>query len=154
MTFESAVEFIFTQEGGHVDDPQDPGGETNFGISARAYPDLAIKDLSRADAMQIYRRDFWAKCRCGELPHGVDLLVFDAAVNQGPNAAIKMLQRASGVEDDGILGPATIVAARAASIAELAARRMVQYGLNPNFTRYGLGWSRRLMQATARALKE
>ncbi len=150
MTFETAVAFILEREGGYVNDPNDPGGETKFGISKRAYPDLDIPNLTRAEATAIYRRRYWDACRCSELPNGLDLLTFDAAVNQGTNAAIKMLQRALNVKDDGVIGPVTMAAALASGkdmTAEYGAQRMLAYGLNPNFSRYGLGWSRRLMKA-------
>ena len=99
MTFEKAVFFTIEREGGYVNDPHDPGGETKYGISKRSYPDLDIPNLKREDAEAIYRKEYWDKCKCSDLPHGIDLLTFDAAVNQGPEAAIKMLQRALKVKD-------------------------------------------------------
>lgn len=152
MTFDIAVAFILDREGGYTNDQHDPGGETKYGISKRAYPDLDIPSLTRSDATGIYRKHYWDACRCSELPGGLDLLTFDAAVNQGTDAAIKMLQRALKVKDDGVLGPVTMAAALASSkdiATEYAAQRMLAYGLNPNFSRYGLGWSRRLMKAVA-----
>lgn len=155
MNFDRALDFVLAHEGGYVNHPQDPGGETNWGISKRAYPDLDIAKLTRADAATIYRRDYWLYCRCGELPSGVDLLVFDAAVNQGPRAAIQMLQESineqSGIKlkVDGVIGPITISALRRCDegplVTEMAAQRMATYLRNPRALTFALGWSRRLM---------
>jgi len=147
--FDKAVAFVLEHEGGAAitDDPNDPGGLTKYGISQRSFPDLDIRALSEGEAVMIYKVRYWDKCRCSELPGDLAIIVFDAAVNQGPMAAAKTLQQALGVNVDGIIGPATIAAACRAgrsALSELVARRMVMYGLNPNFTRYGLGWSRRL----------
>jgi lysozyme family protein len=157
MTFDSAVEFVLSHEGGLVNDVHDPGGLTRYGISQRAYPDLDIRNLTKDDAMQIYRTDYWDRCRCDELPAGLAILLFDSAVNQGPTAAIRMLQQALRVSADGVIGPVTLAAAQGATkatICEYVARRANTYGLNPNFTRYGLGWSRRLAACHQLALED
>lgn len=155
MPFDVAVNFVLSHEGGYVNDPQDPGGETKYGISKRSYPSLDIAALTREQAIEIYRRDFWERCRCDDLPPAVGLLLFDAAVNQGPNAAIRHLQRALHVAVDGVIGPTTINAARQAgnsAVAEFVAQRSVAYATNPNVARYGLGWFRRLAAAHEAAL--
>ncbi len=157
QAFEAAIEFVLEREGGLVDDPNDSGGLTNYGISQRAYPRLDIRNLTRADAVQIYRSDYWLRCRCDELPAPLALLVFDSAVNQGPDAAIRALQAALGTTSDGVMGPQTITAAGIValnrSIPELVARRMYAYGKNSKFVLDGLGWSRRLALAYQAALK-
>lgn len=154
MNFERAVLFILDEEGGYANDPHDAGGETKFGISNRAYPDLDIKNLSASDAVRIYQRDYWARLRCDELPRGLNLLVFDAAVNQGQPAAAMMLQQAAGVKADGIVGPITLKAAQKVSPQEYAARRMAMYAISKTFSRHGLGWSRRLMRCLVAAIKD
>ncbi len=147
--FDAAVGFVLRHEGGYVDDPQDPGGETNMGISRRSYPDLSIALLSRDDVIQIYHRDYWQAARCDELPGPVALLVFDGAVNQGLGAAVRMLQEELGVPVDGMMGPVTVGAACAARPDDLAlryaARRAWRYEINRQEERYGLGWFRRLL---------
>lgn len=70
-------------EGGYVWDEDDPGGETNFGISKRAYPKLDIKNLTKHEAVKIYHKDYWLKYRCGDLPSNIRHIVFDGAVNMG-----------------------------------------------------------------------
>lgn len=154
MNFERAVRIILELEGVYVNDANDPGGETKYGISKRSYPELNIADLTEQQAIDIYHRDYWQKCRCDSLPNGLDLLVFDAAVNQGVSAAIRMLQAELKVQQDGIWGPVTAGAFQRQGIntVQYAARRMATYGLNPSFARYGLGWSRRLMRVFSAAI--
>ena len=106
--FESAVAFVLKAEGGYVNDPADAGGETNYGISKRAYPDLDIKALTEQQAKDIYFDDYWLRCRCDDMPGYIAAAVFDTAVNMGQRTAIKFLQQALGVTVDGIIGPVTI----------------------------------------------
>jgi len=106
-------------EGGYVNRASDPGGETNWGISKRSYPNLDIKSLTREQAKKIYLEDFWLD---GSMPsfHGaIAFQVFDAAVNHGPQTAIRLLQRAVGVADDGNVGPVTRAAVRAMSVTDV-----------------------------------
>lgn len=149
MKFENAVEYILKHEGGYVFHQKDPGGETNFGISKRAYPNLNIKDLTRDDAKEIYRRDYWNKISADLLPHFLRLSVFDSAVNQGPQRAIGLLQAALGVSVDGVLGPATLEAAGRANPEKLlkayARIRMNRYADDRNFAIFGEGWTQRLL---------
>ena len=127
--FERAVARLLSHEGGYVDNPADPGGETRFGITRREYPNVDIAALTRAEAVAIYYRDWWQRYRYSELPGAVGAKVFDLAVNIGPDHAIRCLQRAlracgRRVTEDGALGRATIAAAAAANqLALLAALR-------------------------------
>jgi lysozyme family protein len=118
--FESAIERIFADEGGFVANSADPGGATKFGISAREYPDLDIKNLTRADAIAIYYRDWWLKYDFGRLPSMIAGKTFDLAVNIGPAHAITCMQRAlraagHRVSEDGAIGDET---ARSAAASE------------------------------------
>jgi lysozyme family protein len=127
--FERAVARLLGDEGGYVDNPNDPGGATKFGISKRDYPDLDIAALTRTAAVAIYYREWWQRYRFSEVPGLVGAKVFDLAVNMGPDHAMKCLQRAlracgRRVEEDGVLGRATIAAAEAANrLALMAALR-------------------------------
>jgi lysozyme family protein len=105
---DKAFEWILRTEGSYVDDPNDRGGETKYGISKRSYPDLDIADLTIEDAQEIYRVDYFDAHRCGELHPKVGLFLFDMLVNHRPKAATRMLQRAVGATADGIIGPNTI----------------------------------------------
>jgi lysozyme family protein len=155
--FDLAVDAVLAHEGGYVEDPHDPGGATKWGISNRSYPDIDIAKLTKADARDIYHNDYWQAMRCDELPSGLDLLVFDAAVNQGQGAATIMLQQAVGAQVDGIIGPRTMDKAQVGNIEnairELVALRAVKYGNIATFPRYGLGWMRRLAYMHQRALE-
>ena len=106
--FSRCIEVILLNEGGYVNDPDDPGGETNFGITKRDYPDLDIKRLTRNEAIQIYFQDYWSKMNLlGIIDESVVLEVFDMGVNAGPKTAIKIVQRVVGVLIDGVIGPIT-----------------------------------------------
>lgn len=86
--FEKAIEFVLKWEGGYVNNPHDPGGETNWGISKRSYPHLDIKGLTKEQAIAIYKKDYWEKCGCDKLDYPLDIIVFDTAVNCGPLIAL------------------------------------------------------------------
>jgi len=151
-----AFAWILQTEGGYVNDPRDPGGETRYGISKRAYPAVEISKLSPDDAKAIYRRDYWDACRCSELPAAVALAVFDAAVNQGVGVAARLLQKALVLAEDGVLGPATMGAARAARPDEIVTRMVVarwdRYQHTANAATYLRGWTHRLFRLQAECL--
>lgn len=103
ITFDIAFDRLINHEGGYVNNPTDPGGETKWGISKRSYPQLDIRNLSRDDAKQIYLKDFWIVV--GGVHDSVFFQLFDFAVNSGIDNAIRGLQRAINVADDGHWGP-------------------------------------------------
>jgi lysozyme family protein len=124
--FHSAAARVLSNEGGFTDDPADRGGATKFGISQRQYPELNIAELSREEAIAIYYRDWWRRFDYEELPAAIGAKVLDLAVNVGPAQAARCLQRALracgiGVEEDGVLGPGTRVAARGVDVRALIA---------------------------------
>lgn len=143
-------------EGGHVNDAADRGGETKFGISRRAYPDLDIANLTDFQARDLYHRDYWRATRVHELPPPLDLAVFDAVVQHPPRVAIGFLQQALGVMGDGLIGPQTITAARiavnrdraSAVLVDMLARRAQFFaGLvtaDSTQAKFLHGWLRRL----------
>ena len=154
--FDKAFKVIVGQEGGYVNDPDDPGGETKYGISKRAYPNLDIKALDLEDAKHVYHADYWNKCRCSDIPWPLNLYLFDAAVNQGVDAARRMMQYALGVKQDGVLGPKTLAACQTATQwhrAKFLARRAIRYTNTRNFDRYGAGWLVRLFTVTEEGQK-
>ena len=102
--FSDAIQIVLDNEGGYVNDPNDAGGETNFGISKRAYPNVDIKNLTVEDAKRIYFSDFW---RFGEINNqALATKIFDMYVLAKHNST-KVLQRLLGAHDDGLYGPAT-----------------------------------------------
>lgn len=148
ITFDVAFERVIGHEGGYVNDPNDPGGETKFGISRRAYPQLNIAALTRDDARAIYRRDFWEPLARAGVPPALLFQVFDFAVNSGSGTAIRALQRALDVAPDGRFGPVSAAAAaRADPLATavlLLAERLEFMTRLSNWPHHGRGWARRV----------
>ena len=146
--FDTFIRRILSHEGGYVNDPRDPGGETKYGISKRSYPKLNIKALTWDQAAEIYRRDFWLASKANTLPPAVGFQLLDGAVNSGIGAATRWLQRAARVADDGIIGPATRAAIAAADPSDLILRFLAERldfmtGLR-NWPAHGKGWARRI----------
>jgi lysozyme family protein len=173
MSFKRAIARVLGHEDRYSDDPADPGNwtggrvgagqlkGTKWGISAAAYPHLDIRNLSREDAIAIYKRDYWDRCRCDEWPEPVGEAVFDMAVNQGQGTAIRCLQRAAGVTADGIVGPKTRAAVKQADpddlLLDFFAWHAIDYAEiareNPaNWEEHNLGWMRRLLREFSVAL--
>ena len=105
LDFETAIERILDHEGGYVNDPRDPGGETQWGISKRSYPEVNIRALTREGAKALYLRDFWQPVVDTVADSALRFQLLDAAVNHGMGNAVRFLQRAIGVADDGHWGP-------------------------------------------------
>lgn len=155
MEFLKAVNIILKLEGPPSNNPKDPGGETRFGISKKAYPNLDIATLSQDDAIKLYEKDYWDRCHCAELPPVIRLIVFDCSVNQGVEAAIKMLQACLNLSQSGNMDVNTIYASNnfdpEALLVKFSNQRLERYWLNPKFSLFGHGWISRLMQITARS---
>ena len=92
--FDRAIAFVLKWEGGYVNNPADPGGETKFGISQRAYPSVNIKDLTEEQAKAVYKRDYWEKMGCNALIWPMSLVVFDTAINMGCSKAAEIRSKA------------------------------------------------------------
>lgn len=157
--FRYAVEVVLNHEGGYVNDPADPGGETKYGISKRSYPYLDITSLTRKQAIEIYRSDWWERYGYNRIK-SVDVAAktFDLAVNMGPAAAHRCLQRAlhacgqRHVTIDGQIGPQTISACnnvkpKAMLVAALRAEAAAYYrslvASKPELKRFEKGWLNR-----------
>lgn len=152
MDFEQAFEKLIGHEGGYSNHASDPGGATKYGVTqavARANGYTGdMRDFTLAASKAIYRRQYWDSVRADELPEAVRFDVFDGAVNSGVGQSIRWLQRASGAEADGLLGPATLVAVRSMSGAVTASRYnghrlMFMAGLK-TWPVFGGGWARRI----------
>lgn len=168
--FERAIEFVLRFEGGYSNDPNDDGnwtggekgkGElkgTKFGISAKAYPKLHIYGLTRGQCIALYRKHYWDACKCDQLPEGIAFVVFDAAVNQGVNASIRMLQNSLNVTSDGVIGPVTLKAATLAdnreTLTSLIAERCLRYTKAKTIAIYGRGWFRRVASCLMASLEQ
>ena len=152
MEFEKAFDKLLGHEGGYSDHAADPGGKTRFGITEAVARENGyqgdMRELPLALAKTIYRRKYWDAVRADELPDAVRYPVFDAAVNSGPGQAVRWLQRALGVADDGRIGPVTLGAARVANgealkAAILAERLRFMTNLS-NWPSFSRGWARRI----------
>jgi len=159
--FEEAVAAVLRDEGGYVNDPNDAGGETKYGISKRSYPSLDIADLTAEDAEEIYRRDWWVKYQYELLPWPFSAKAFDIGVNIGGKASIMLLQHAlwdmndspgdATIDDDGVLGGRTLAlvhlappsALYAAYIKAIEAHYYDIVERNPRNEKYLAGWLRR-----------
>lgn len=163
--FPACLAFTLAEEGGFVNDPADPGGATNKGITLATYrryvPDATedgLRHISDADVARIYRAGYWAPVRGADLPAGVDLMVFDFGVNAGPGRSAKMLQRAAGVAEDGAIGPMTLAAVRRMPAPDLirviAQMHRDYYATLANFGWFGRGWLARTARREHAALAE
>lgn len=137
-------------EGGYVNDPNDPGGATKYGLSQRAYPGEDIANMTLDRAKTIYLRDYWGPAGCDALPDLLKYEMFDLAVNTGRVTAIRLLQQAMGATVDGILGPKTLLAAQTAdpvtSLRKLQALRIRYYIALADsiWQHFGRGWMDRV----------
>ena len=91
-TFNNIIEVVLQHEGGYVNDPNDLGGETKYGITKRFYPDVDIKNLTKEQAKTIYHTDYWRRAKCDEVPPYLRHIYFDMVVNFGQSGAVKVLQ--------------------------------------------------------------
>ena len=146
--FARAIERVLEHEGGFVDNPDDPGGKTRWGISQRAYPFLDLSTITREQAIVLYRRDAWTPIRGDALPEAIAFQVLDAAVNHGVLRAVGWLQQSLGVRVDGVVGPVTRAAALDADPVALIlaynAARLDFYVRLRTFHAFGRGWTRRI----------
>lgn len=133
--FDRAFELVVGIEAGYVNDPKDPGRETKFGISKRAYPSLDIAQLTIEQAKEIYQRDYWTKSHCEGQTWPWALAIFDCAVNQGLQTALHLLAQFQG------------------NLIEFLAERGVRYAEDKRFDRFGRGWMRRLINITIESQK-
>ncbi len=153
MNFDTAFERLIGHEGGYVNHPEDPGGETNWGVTLRTAREAgytgSMRDLTREQAKEIYRTAYWGRAQAEQYDGAIAFQVFDAAVNHGIGQAIRFLQRAVGVADDGAVGPVTLAAVRAMSVTDVLARfnaeRLDFYTKLSTWPTFGKGWARRVV---------
>lgn len=152
MNFDTAFDRLIGHEGGYASHPDDPGGETNWGITLRTAREAgytgSMRTLTREQAREIHRAAYWRRAKAEQYDGAIAFQVFDAAVNHGIGQAIRFLQRAVGVADDGVVGPATLAAVRAVPVANVLARfnaeRLDFYTKLSTWPAFGKGWARRV----------
>ena len=153
LSFDQIFERVMGHEGRYVNHPDDPGGETNWGVTigtARANGYFgAMRSMTRLQAKEIYRKAFWERAKCAQYHSIIGFQVFDAAINHGIGNAIRMLQRAVGAADDGKVGQETLGAINAKSLDDVLvlfnAERLEFYTKLKTFDTFGRGWSRRIV---------
>lgn len=164
--FHACVAEVLGHEGGYVYHPRDPGGCTNFGITRAtleawrrapvACADVRAMDV--AEARAIYRAHYWNAVRGDDLPAGIDLCVFDAAVNSGRRRAAQWLQHVLGVGADGAIGPVTLGALRRVNDRRTLVHRLGDVRLAflrdlDTWPDFGRGWTNRVRAVRAAALR-
>lgn len=171
--FAACDAFTAQYEGGFTDNPGDAGNwtggvvgsgtlkGTNFGISAAAYPNLDIKGLTAPQASTIRQTDYWTPCQCDALATGLDVMIYDMAVNSGNWRSIVLLQQGLGVTQDGVLGPISLGAAAKMEVHDLIAAvandQMAFYqrlaAANANDAQFLNGWLNRVQARMTLALE-
>lgn len=164
--FAACLPIILHHEGGWADHPKDPGGATMKGITLATYSKYLgrpaskdeLRNIPDADLQQIYHSLYWDRASCDRLPVGVDLLVFDMAVNAGPGRAVKLLQETVGSSPDGAVGPETLAAVAKQNplhlIRQYSEARRVFYKSLGAYVTFGRGWLRRTDEVEAEAIKQ
>lgn len=153
MTFEEAFDRLIGHEGGYVDNPLDPGGETNWGITKAVAIENgytgSMKKLTRGQAEIIYRKAYWLRARADEYDGAIAFQLFDASVNHGIGNGIRFLQRAVNVADDGYMGPVSVRAINAMAVSDVLmlfnAERLEFYTKLSTWPTFSKGWARRVV---------
>ena len=153
MGFNEAIKEVLKHEGGYVDDPTDRGGETNYGISKRAHPEVDIKNLTEDHAIGIYHEKYWIPSKAEKLPERLQGYYFDMVVNLGQGNAVKVLQKACNsrgkkmIAVDGRIGKNTIGATHSLELERLKSYRVLYYAnlVHSNSTqeKFWFGWFKR-----------
>ena len=163
--FDKCLEMLLEHEGGFVNHPRDPGGMTNLGVTQRVYErwvgkkvtEKDMRDLTVEQVAPIYKNDYWNKCKCDDLPSGLDWSVFDWAVNSGPGRSAKALQGIIGATQDGGIGPLTLKLIEQHDpkemINKMHDKRQGFYEGLKTFDTFGKGWSRRNLETRQKALE-
>ena len=161
--FDKAIVALLISEGGFVNNPKDPGGMTNLGVTKTVWEgwtghdatETTMRNLSTSDVTPLYRKKYWDAVQGDNLPAGLDYCVFDTAVNSGAGRSIKLLQRSIGVTEDGFLGPNSLAAILVSDVGSLIdkycdARNEFLQSLS-TFETFGKGWTNRVSEVNLKA---
>jgi lysozyme family protein len=162
--FDDCLTLVLKHEGGFSNNPKDPGGMTNLGVTKKNWDawinrtsnENEFRLLTKADVSDFYHSLFWKPVRGDELPAGVDYVVFDCAVNSGPARAIKILQSTLGVRVDGVIGQQTLdvvnLQPSEGVIRDYTTARLEFLKDLNSFDTFGAGWTRRVNEVMEEAL--
>ena len=164
QNFDYCLAHVLKSEGGYVNHPSDPGGRTNLGVTQKVWESYVGKPVTEAEmraltpdmVKPLYRAQYWKRVKGDDLPTGVDLCVFDFAVNSGVHRAASRLQRIVNAKEDGVIGPKTLELVKFVSPESLIkkycdSRRMLIRGLH-TYSVFGFGWERRINRIETDAL--
>ena len=164
--FGKCLAMVLAHEGGFVNDPDDPGGATNKGVTQAVYDNwrkvqrrnpASVKDISVNEIAGIYKMLYWDRVRGDELPSGLDYAVFDFAVNSGVIRAASFLQAIVGVNTDGVIGMQTFLALNQRKVEDvivaLCGKRQGFLEKLKIFWKFGKGWTSRITEVKAVALQ-
>lgn len=164
-SWQTCLDWVLEREGGYVDNPRDPGGVTNMGITietlsrylGRQATVVDMHVMTRQLAGEIYYHDYWHANRCDEMPPGVNLIMLDCVVMSSPVTVRKWLQAAVLVPQDGVLGPKTMEALAHCRpglvVQSMTAYRLQHYQSLPTWDTFGRGWTARIDATHDRALQ-
>lgn len=160
--FKECLDLVLKSEGGWVNNPKDPGGETNLGVTKAiweewvGHPVESLKNLTKDQVAPLYEQKYWRPCYGEVLPRGLDFIVFSMGVNAGPGRAVKLLQSSIGCLPDGVIGPRTRGLIRDSDITTLVAKfseaRREYYRSLKTFPIFGKGWLTRVDREESEAL--
>ena len=160
--FKECLDLVLKSEGGWVNNPKDPGGETNLGVTKAiweewvGHPVESLKNLTKDQVAPLYEQKYWRPCYGEVLPRGLDFIVFSMGVNAGPGRAVKLLQSSIGCVPDGVIGPRTRGLIRDSDITTLVAKfskaRREYYRSLKTFPIFGKGWLTRVDREESEAL--
>jgi len=161
--FKECLDLLLKSEGGWVNHPSDPGGETNLGVTKRVWeeyvghPVESLKKLTKEDVAPLYEQKYWRPCYGEVLPRGLDFLVFSMGVNAGTGRAVKLLQSSLGCVADGVIGPRTRELISASDVSKLISKfsetRREYYQALKTFPIFGKGWIARVDREKEEALQ-
>lgn len=167
--FETCLAHLLMQEGGYVNNPRDPGGRTNLGVTQRVWEEYTgkpateaiMRALTPAKVAPLYRANYWNPLRCDDLPVALAMCVFDFAVNAGVSRSARYLQKMVGASVDGVMGPATVRAVQAyihvnglaGAVRAFQQSRRDYYHQLGTFDTFGRGWLRRVDAVETAALR-
>ena len=163
--FKKCLEMLLHHEGGYVNHPKDPGGETNHGVTRSVWERWVgrplevgdMKKLTHEDVAPLYKNKYWDRVKADDLPSGLDWAVFDFCVNSGVSRSAKTLQGVIDAKQDGGIGPKTLALLSKHDtkdvLNKMYERRQGFYEGLKTFDTFGKGWTRRNKETLDQALE-
>jgi len=163
--WEKSFQMVLKHEGGYVNNPKDPGGMTNLGVTKKVWEEFVGREVDESEmraltpdvVKPLYKKNYWDKIKGDQLPSGVDYAAYDLAVNSGTGRAVKYLQQIAGVHADGVIGPQSMEAILACdpvqTVDAICDMRLDFLQKLPTWSTFGKGWGRRVEEVKAIGLQ-